>query len=159
MEEMIANLGHWKEKRNGNGSVTLSYLANARFDTLDDILAELPWNADSLYHVTEIDSFMGYEDAFIFIELTEVSGDEEATGWDTIRELFEEKRKQVVEEYYNLLDNMKDTYEITVTDSATYVIRAESREMAEELAVDWFHEREPIVKIKINNNEIPEIEI
>ena len=30
------------------------------------------------------------------------------------------------------------TYKITVTDTATYIIRAESLENAEDLAVEWF---------------------
>lgn len=37
-------------------------------------------------------------------------------------------------------------YKITVTDTATYIIRAESIEDAEDLAVEWFSEREPDVK-------------
>ena len=37
-------------------------------------------------------------------------------------------------------------YKITVTDTATYIIRAENIEDAEDLAVEWFSEREPDVK-------------
>ena len=54
---------------------------------------------------------------------------------------------------------MKDTYIVTVSDKATYVIKAKSRELAEDLAVEWFSEREPDVKVEINNNEMPDVEI
>ena len=43
-------------------------------------------------------------------------------------------------------------YKITVTDTATYIIRAESIEDAEDLAVEWFSEREP----SINSEETDE---
>lgn len=53
---------------------------------------------------------------------------------------------------------MKKTYLITVSDSAVYTIKAASRERAEDLAVEWFAEREPTIIIKETNDE-PDVEI
>lgn len=54
---------------------------------------------------------------------------------------------------------MKNVYIITVTDTATYAIKSASREMAEDLAVEYFSERNPSIKVEISNNEEPEVEI
>lgn len=54
---------------------------------------------------------------------------------------------------------MKNTYVITVTDIATYTIRAASQEEAEDLAVEWFSEREPDIQVEIDNSEKPDVEI
>ena len=43
---------------------------------------------------------------------------------------------------------MSRVYEITVTDSATYYIKADDIEIAQELAVEWFSEREPKIDIQ-----------
>lgn len=45
------------------------------------------------------------------------------------------------------------TYKITVTDTATYYIEADDIERAEELAVEWFSEREPDVKSEETDEE------
>ena len=45
------------------------------------------------------------------------------------------------------------TYKITLTDTATYIIRAASREAAEDLACDWFSEREPNVAVSVTDEE------
>lgn len=42
-------------------------------------------------------------------------------------------------------------YKITLTDTATYVIKADSEEMALEIACEWFEEREPDTKIELTN--------
>lgn len=44
-------------------------------------------------------------------------------------------------------------YKITVTDTATYIIRAESLENAEDLAVEWFSEREPDIDAEETEEE------
>lgn len=44
-------------------------------------------------------------------------------------------------------------YKITVTDTATYIIRAESLENAEDLAVEWFSEREPRISSQETDEE------
>lgn len=54
---------------------------------------------------------------------------------------------------------MKNIYLVTVTDTVTYAIKAESKEAAEDLAVEWFSEREPDVKTEIDNSETPDITI
>ena len=38
---------------------------------------------------------------------------------------------------------MKKTYKITVTDTATYYIKADDMDAAEDLAIEWFGERDP----------------
>ena len=52
---------------------------------------------------------------------------------------------------------MKKTYKITVTDTATYYIKAndsdDAIELARELAIEWFQEREPDVDIEETNEE------
>lgn len=48
---------------------------------------------------------------------------------------------------------MKKNYMITVTDSATYIIKAESKEEAEELATEWFSERKPGIKSEITTEQ------
>lgn len=52
---------------------------------------------------------------------------------------------------------MKTTWKVTVTDTAIYNIKAESKEEAEEtgliLAMDWFEQREPHVKIEATEDE------
>lgn len=48
---------------------------------------------------------------------------------------------------------MKKTYKITVTDTATYYIKAEDIDDATELAVEWFGEREPDVKTEETDEE------
>lgn len=53
----------------------------------------------------------------------------------------------------------KDVYIITVSDSATYAIKAANREDAEYLALEYFDEREPDVEVEIDNDEEPDIEI
>ena len=52
-----------------------------------------------------------------------------------------------------------NTYIITLTDTATYAIRSSSRERAEDLATEWFSEREPDCEVKIDNNVKPDITI
>lgn len=52
----------------------------------------------------------------------------------------------------------KKTYEITVSDTATYRIRANSQEEAENLAWDYFNEREPNIDT-VETNDKPDIEI
>ena len=52
----------------------------------------------------------------------------------------------------------KKTYQITVSDSATYVIRSNSREDAEELARQYFEERQPDVETTVTDEE-PQVEI
>ncbi len=44
-------------------------------------------------------------------------------------------------------------YKITVTDTATYIIRAENLENAEDLAVEFFSEREPDVNSEETDEE------
>ena len=53
----------------------------------------------------------------------------------------------------------KDTYIITIEDSATYAIRAESQEQAMEVAVEYFQERSPSVYVEVDNSEEPDIEV
>lgn len=48
---------------------------------------------------------------------------------------------------------MKKTYKITVTDTATYYIKAENIDGATELAVEWFSEREPDISIEETDEE------
>ena len=48
---------------------------------------------------------------------------------------------------------MAKNYKITITDSATYIINAEIIESAKELAVEWFSEREPSIKIEETDEE------
>lgn len=48
---------------------------------------------------------------------------------------------------------MKQNYKITVTDTATYIIRANSQEDAEDLAVEWFSEREPDIEVEITEDK------
>ena len=52
----------------------------------------------------------------------------------------------------------RKTYTITVFDKATYRISSESLEEAEELALEWFAEREPSIRVEVTD-EKPEIEI
>lgn len=47
----------------------------------------------------------------------------------------------------------KTTWKITITDTATYNIKAESVEEAKDLAMEWFEEREPHVEIKTTEDE------
>lgn len=49
----------------------------------------------------------------------------------------------------------EQTYVITVTNTATYTIRANHPELAKEIAMDWFNERKPSVNIKIDDKEEP----
>lgn len=44
-------------------------------------------------------------------------------------------------------------YKITVSDKATYIIRSNNREAAEELACEWFSERKPDVKVTVTDEE------
>lgn len=52
----------------------------------------------------------------------------------------------------------KKNYMVTVTDSATYVIRAASEEDAINLAKDYFEERDPDYEVEITDEEA-EVEI
>lgn len=54
--------------------------------------------------------------------------------------------------------NMKKTYEIKITDTATYIIKANDKDRAVELALDYFEERKPIVIVN-ETNEAPDIEL
>ena len=49
-------------------------------------------------------------------------------------------------------------YMVTVTDTATYVIRAASEEAAKNIALDYFNERTPDFDIKVTAEEA-EVEI
>ncbi len=46
-----------------------------------------------------------------------------------------------------------ETYEITVSDKKTYIIRAASQEAAEEQACEWFSEREPDISVTVTDKE------
>ena len=52
----------------------------------------------------------------------------------------------------------KNTYVVTVTDTATYVIRADSEEFAKTMAMDYFSERTPTVTSEVDNTLTPEVE-
>ena len=56
------------------------------------------------------------------------------------------------------MEEKKKTYAVTVSDKKTYKIRASSQADAEELALEWFSEREPSISIEVTD-EKPEIEI
>lgn len=45
------------------------------------------------------------------------------------------------------------TYKITVTDTATYIIRASSREAAEDQACNWFSERDPDISVSVTDEQ------
>lgn len=45
------------------------------------------------------------------------------------------------------------TYKITVTDTATYTIASDDKEVAENLALDWFAERKPSVTTEITDDD------
>lgn len=47
----------------------------------------------------------------------------------------------------------KKVYRITLTDTAIYTIKSSSEENALELALDWFSEREPSVKVEVVDDE------
>ena len=47
------------------------------------------------------------------------------------------------------------TYKITVSDVATYYISAESKEDAEDRAVEWFEERIPMIDTE-ETDELPD---
>ena len=48
---------------------------------------------------------------------------------------------------------MKKTYAITVTDTVTYYIKAEDSDEAADLAIEWFDEREPDVRVEETDEE------
>ena len=48
---------------------------------------------------------------------------------------------------------MAKTWKITVSDSATYVIKSEDREAAANLALEWFSERHPCYKFEETDEE------
>ena len=48
---------------------------------------------------------------------------------------------------------MKNTYKITVTDTATYYIKAENEGDAIDRAIDWFGEREPDIDVEVTTEE------
>ena len=48
---------------------------------------------------------------------------------------------------------MKKNWLITITDTATYIIKAESQEEAEDLAVEWFSERKPSIIVEETTEE------
>lgn len=50
------------------------------------------------------------------------------------------------------------TFKITVSDSATYYIKTNDKDLAEEIAVEWFSERKPMVNVS-ECNEKPDIEV
>lgn len=52
----------------------------------------------------------------------------------------------------------KNTYVVTVTDTATYVIRADSEDFAKAMAMEYFSERTPTVTSEIDNTLTPEVE-
>ena len=54
---------------------------------------------------------------------------------------------------------MKNTYIVDVTSVASYTIRADSREKAIELALEYFDERTPEVYVIVDNNAEPEVTI
>ena len=53
----------------------------------------------------------------------------------------------------------KDTYIVMLQDNASYAIRSSSEEAAIDLALDYFSEREPEVKVYKANDVEPEVEI
>lgn len=54
---------------------------------------------------------------------------------------------------YKYDNSLKETYKITVTDTATYYIKADDMEDAIDIAVEWFSEREPDVRVEETDEE------
>lgn len=53
----------------------------------------------------------------------------------------------------------KNTYIISLSDSAEYIIKASSEEAAIDAATEWFSERTPTMHVAIDNKAEPETEI
>ncbi len=47
----------------------------------------------------------------------------------------------------------KMNFKVTLTDTATYIIKAETEEQALLMADEWFSEREPDVTISVTNEK------
>ena len=53
---------------------------------------------------------------------------------------------------------MKNVYIVEIEDSTEYYIKADSKEFAEEKALEWFSERKPNIKTYIDNDVVPDAE-
>lgn len=53
---------------------------------------------------------------------------------------------------------MKNVYIVEI-DSTKHYIKADSKESAEEQALEWFSERKPSIKTHIDNDVKPDVEI